>query len=158
MTRVLRLTLLAPDIIEAIIGGQQGLEISLTGLMEPFSVGWRNQAEHFGQSSGQEYHEPLNAPLRQVVASLQCSFLEPDHCVQDSILDPKWARSTDTPRPIPPQTGHIFRTAYRRKWAVLSSDPVMNALVIRGSQRRPEPVCKTRFQQTVVDLGHVAPS
>lgn len=49
MTRVLRLTLLAPDMVETILNGTQGLEISLTKLMEPFSMGWRHQAEHFGQ-------------------------------------------------------------------------------------------------------------
>ena len=37
--RVLRLTLLAPDIVEAILGGRQPAEVTLAGLMRPFSVG-----------------------------------------------------------------------------------------------------------------------
>src|SRR3954454_2165735 len=36
--RVLRLTLLSPDIIEAILGGRQPAEMALAGLMRPFAV------------------------------------------------------------------------------------------------------------------------
>ena len=43
MARVLRLTLLAPDIVEAILDGKQGLEATLKGLMEPFPSEWRSQ-------------------------------------------------------------------------------------------------------------------
>jgi hypothetical protein len=45
LTRVLRLTLLAPDIVEAILDGRQPAEMTLAALMEPFSVGWREQVE-----------------------------------------------------------------------------------------------------------------
>ena len=41
--RILRLTLLAPDIIEAILNGQQPLEMTLTVLMRPFPVDWEQQ-------------------------------------------------------------------------------------------------------------------
>jgi hypothetical protein len=41
--RVLRLTLLAPDIVEAILGGWQPAEMTLAMLMRPFAVGWREQ-------------------------------------------------------------------------------------------------------------------
>ena len=41
--RVLRLTLLAPDIVEAIVSGRQPAEMTLAGLMRPFPVGWREQ-------------------------------------------------------------------------------------------------------------------
>ena len=41
--RVLRLTLLAPDIVEAILAGWQPAETTLAVLMRPFSVGWREQ-------------------------------------------------------------------------------------------------------------------
>jgi hypothetical protein len=44
---VLRLTLLAPAIVEAILDGRQGPEITLTTLMKPFPVGWERQKEHF---------------------------------------------------------------------------------------------------------------
>ncbi len=46
--RVLRLTLLAPDIIEAILGGRQPSEMTLAGLMRPFPVGWRDQSHILG--------------------------------------------------------------------------------------------------------------
>jgi hypothetical protein len=41
--RVLRLTLLAPDIVEAILDGRQSAEMTLAVLMRPFSGGWREQ-------------------------------------------------------------------------------------------------------------------
>jgi hypothetical protein len=41
--RVLRLTLLAPDIVEAILDGRQGKEVTLPALMEPFRTEWENQ-------------------------------------------------------------------------------------------------------------------
>ena len=47
MTRVLRLTLLAPDIVEAILDGQQGPEVTLARALGPFSVKWSEQAEQF---------------------------------------------------------------------------------------------------------------
>jgi hypothetical protein len=41
--RVLRLTLLAPDLVEAILAGRQPAEMTLAVLMRPFPVGWREQ-------------------------------------------------------------------------------------------------------------------
>lgn len=43
MTRVLRLTLLAPDIVEAILDGKQGPEVTQARLLEPFPVEWSSQ-------------------------------------------------------------------------------------------------------------------
>lgn len=43
MTRVLRLTLLAPDIVEAILDGRQGPEVTLAQVLEPFPLDWRHQ-------------------------------------------------------------------------------------------------------------------
>ena len=43
MTRVLRLTLLAPDIVEAILDGKQGPEVTLARVLEPFPLEWRLQ-------------------------------------------------------------------------------------------------------------------
>ncbi|WP_096786846.1 hypothetical protein [Rhodobacter sp. CZR27] len=48
MTRVLRLTLLAPDIVEAILDGKQGPEVTLAWLLEPFPTSWEAQPMHFG--------------------------------------------------------------------------------------------------------------
>lgn len=44
MTRVLRLTLLAPDIVEAILDGKQGAEVTLARVLEPFPVEWDLQS------------------------------------------------------------------------------------------------------------------
>jgi hypothetical protein len=41
--RVLRLTLLAPDIIEAILGGRQPASLQLKDLLRRFPLGWREQ-------------------------------------------------------------------------------------------------------------------
>ena len=43
MSRVLRLTLLAPDIIEAILGGRQGPEVTLARVLEPFPPSFADQ-------------------------------------------------------------------------------------------------------------------
>ena len=43
MTRVLRLTLLAPDIVEAILDGRQGPEVTLGRLLDGFPVEWAGQ-------------------------------------------------------------------------------------------------------------------
>jgi hypothetical protein len=44
MTRVLRLTLLAPDIVDAILDGKQGSEVTLARVLEPFPVAWAAQS------------------------------------------------------------------------------------------------------------------
>jgi hypothetical protein len=41
--RVLRLTLLAPDFVEAILDGRQPAQVTLAVLMRPFAVGWTEQ-------------------------------------------------------------------------------------------------------------------
>ncbi len=43
VSRLLRLTLLAPDIVEAILDGRQQEGMTLPGLMEPFPVEWERQ-------------------------------------------------------------------------------------------------------------------
>jgi hypothetical protein len=46
--RVLRLTLLAPAFVEAIVNGRQPLGLQLDGLMRRFPVGWQSQSKAFG--------------------------------------------------------------------------------------------------------------
>jgi hypothetical protein len=46
MARVLRLTLLSPKIVEAILDGKQGPEVTLARLLEPFPVEWAAQSFH----------------------------------------------------------------------------------------------------------------
>jgi len=51
MTRVLRLSLLAPEIVEMILNGRQPPEMTLAALLEPFPVAWERQHSHFGADS-----------------------------------------------------------------------------------------------------------
>ncbi len=51
MTRVMRLTLLAPDIVEAILDGRQGPEVTLGRLLEGFPVEWEGQNEFWRELS-----------------------------------------------------------------------------------------------------------
>jgi hypothetical protein len=52
MTRVLRLTLLAPVIVEAILDGKQDPHVTLARLMKQLAVEWNRQRRHFGEKSG----------------------------------------------------------------------------------------------------------
>ncbi len=45
--RVLRLTLLAPDIVEAILNGRQPPELQMDSLLKPFPVEWARQRAAF---------------------------------------------------------------------------------------------------------------
>jgi hypothetical protein len=49
MTRVMRMTLLAPEIVEAIVDGRQGQEVTLAKLLEPFAAEWVSQ-QHLSRS------------------------------------------------------------------------------------------------------------
>jgi len=47
VSRMLRLTLLAPDIVEAILSGRQPAAMTLALLTKPFPVEWARQGESF---------------------------------------------------------------------------------------------------------------
>ena len=47
VSRVLRLTLLAPDIMEAILDGRQPPALTLARLMKPFPAEWEDQKAEF---------------------------------------------------------------------------------------------------------------
>ena len=49
MARILRLTLLAPDMVEALLDGKQGPEVTLAQVLELFPMEWAEQLAHFGQ-------------------------------------------------------------------------------------------------------------
>jgi hypothetical protein len=49
MTRVMRLTLLAPDIVEAILDGNQAPEVTLARVLEPFPPTWSEQPPHLSK-------------------------------------------------------------------------------------------------------------
>jgi hypothetical protein len=46
--RVLRLTLLAPQLVETILNGQQSSHLQLDALMKVFPVQWQGQLDFFG--------------------------------------------------------------------------------------------------------------
>lgn len=46
VSRVLRLTLLAPDIVEAILDGRQPAELRLEDLLAGFPLEWEGQRKH----------------------------------------------------------------------------------------------------------------
>src|SRR5262245_37851558 len=46
--RILRLTLLAPEIVESILDGRQPATLQLPGLMKPFAVEWERQHASLG--------------------------------------------------------------------------------------------------------------
>jgi hypothetical protein len=46
--RILRLTLLAPDLVEAILNGRQPIGITMAILMRGFPLGWCDQSDAFG--------------------------------------------------------------------------------------------------------------
>jgi len=48
VSRVVRLALLAPDIVEAILAGKQPAHLTLKDLMSPFPVEWEGQRARFG--------------------------------------------------------------------------------------------------------------
>lgn len=48
MTRVMRLTLLAPDIVEAILDGKQGSEMTLARVLDPFPMEWEREWGNVG--------------------------------------------------------------------------------------------------------------
>ena len=50
LSRILRLTFLAPDIIESILDGRQPQGLSLATLLEPFPNAWHEQRQRFGYS------------------------------------------------------------------------------------------------------------
>ena len=62
--RVLRLTLLAPDIIETILGGRQPADLQLEDLLRRFPVGWREQRAVMLDGLG-----PSKAALAEIAAA-----------------------------------------------------------------------------------------
>ena len=58
VSRILRLTLLAPEIVEAILDGRQPAELQLDDLLEGFPLEWE------GQRSTLEASEPSDLKLR----------------------------------------------------------------------------------------------
>jgi len=47
VSRVLRMTLLAPKIVEAILAGRQHAGLTMAKAMRPFPMEWKGQRGHF---------------------------------------------------------------------------------------------------------------
>ena len=52
VVRILKLTTLAPDIIEAILNGEEPSGLSLARLIRTFPMDWERQRVHFGFTTG----------------------------------------------------------------------------------------------------------
>ena len=67
VSRILRLVLLAPEIIEKIVDGRQPIDLTISNLTKPFPVEWRRQMQLFrirgraSSISGHRYAE-LDTP------------------------------------------------------------------------------------------------
>jgi hypothetical protein len=59
---LLRLTLLAPDIVEAVLDGRHAAELGLPRLMRPFPVDWPGQRAAFADAA---HREPLPGALKR---------------------------------------------------------------------------------------------
>lgn len=51
MTRVLRLTMLSPEIVEAILDGCEGPKVTLARVLEPVPLEWNEQSQWFAPPS-----------------------------------------------------------------------------------------------------------
>lgn len=54
VSRILRLTLLAPDLVEAILDGRQPPDLKLDDLLKPFPVEWETQRRGFAPCQSAE--------------------------------------------------------------------------------------------------------
>jgi len=68
LTRVLRLALLAPDIVEAILDGRHPPELTIARLLEPFGFHWHEQA---GDLLTLRRDEPQTKEIRNATGSLR---------------------------------------------------------------------------------------
>jgi hypothetical protein len=67
--RILRLTLLAPDIIEAILAGRQSNTLQLDDLLKPLPAVWVQQYSALFAAQGRSASEPNNASYRAISAA-----------------------------------------------------------------------------------------
>jgi hypothetical protein len=84
VSRLLRLTLLAPDIVQAILDGTQSASMMLPGLMEPFPVEWERQ---FGEAGADNAERPPDCPHR-LGGALSCGHRTMPGTIIPSYLNP----------------------------------------------------------------------
>lgn len=61
VSRVLRLTLLPPDVVEAILDGRQPERMTLPGMMKPFPVVWERQTDMRGRDLTRSHRPGVNS-------------------------------------------------------------------------------------------------
>ena len=59
VSTMLRLTLLAPDIVEAILEGRQGKDVTLAQVLEPFPLAWNQQRKALRPDSLRDRDKPF---------------------------------------------------------------------------------------------------
>jgi hypothetical protein len=75
VSRVLRLTLLAPDLVEAILDGGQPVGLQLDDLLEGFPFEWAEQGRQFGRvtsSADQDVPEAWTATAYNAIVHPLC--------------------------------------------------------------------------------------
>jgi hypothetical protein len=101
LCRVLRLTLLAPEIVEAIMGGRQAEGVTLPGLMKGFPVEWE----------GQRAWQATSSICRPSVGFTRISCRSPDYLVEPiRDIGSRLASSR-----IAPRSRHRFGSASRNR-------------------------------------------
>lgn len=59
VSRILRTTLLAPEIVKAILAGRQPAGLTMARALEPFPVEWEQQKSVLGQYLGEVHHHGM---------------------------------------------------------------------------------------------------
>ena len=67
VSRILRLALLAPDLVEAILSGWADQRVMLEKLERPLPVGWEEQRSHPPQTSSPSQIQPSSRPRSNAV-------------------------------------------------------------------------------------------
>jgi hypothetical protein len=87
VSRVMRLTLLAPDIVEAILDGRASAELTLPALFRPFPVEWEGQTDLLRlfplrwNRQAESFRTPLSRDYPSA-ATAKRSFSNPRTCEQ----------------------------------------------------------------------------
>jgi hypothetical protein len=64
LCRVLRLTLLAPDIVESLLDGKHPRQLQLSGLLDSLPIAWTEQRAHFAKRRLQLVQHSRRLPER----------------------------------------------------------------------------------------------
>jgi len=72
LSRVLRLTLLAPAIIQAILAGHQSMDLELDDLLGPMSLDWIQQNAQFTAKQGSDHNHSKRQSPPSIPTDLLC--------------------------------------------------------------------------------------